>query len=331
MSSDLNKFVLHHCDATAIRSSHCVQQLWSDYGQIMRLELVGGDTRSVILKRVQWPAVATHPRGWHGRAGEQRKRDSYVVEACWYERYAAHAPHRCRVPKPVAVEQASDGMLILMEDLDNRYPERYRQDSLSRVAACLRWLAAFHAHHLNDAGDGLWPVGTYWHLGTRADEFAAMQEGRLKNAAQWLDGQLRDARFQTLVHGDAKLANFCFSSDATSPAYSSAASARNASVAAVDFQYVGRGPGVCDVAYFLGSCLDEVRLEQAVPALLDIYFSELGECLIDTVDASALEAEWRSLYPIAWVDFYRFLLGWAPEHRKINAYTRRLANEVLGA
>ena len=53
-----------------------------------------------------------------------------------------------------------------------------------------------------------------------------------------LDRRLRAARFQTLVHGDAKPANFCFD-------------ARRGAVAAVDFQYVGGGCGMKDVAYLL--------------------------------------------------------------------------------
>ena len=45
------------------------------------------------------------------------------------------------------------------------------------------------------------------------------------------------------MHGDAKLANFLFTSD-------------HSQVAGVDFQYVGGGCGMKDVAYLL-SCLDE--------------------------------------------------------------------------
>gem|GEM_PF-6732341 len=57
-----------------------------------------------------------------------------------------------------------------------------------------------------------------------------------------VDRLLGQARFQTLVHGDAKHDNFCLA-------------ARANGAAAVDFQYVGRGPGIKDVAYFLASCL----------------------------------------------------------------------------
>lgn len=29
-----------------------------------------------------------------------------------------------------------------------------------------------------------------------------------------------------------------------------------------------------------------------------------------TIDKTALEAEWRELFPLAWTDYYRFELGW---------------------
>ena len=50
-------------------------------------------------------------------------------------------------------------------------------------------------------------------------------------------------------------------------------------VAAVDFQYVGGGCGIKDVAYFIGSCLYEEDCERYEEGLLDWYFSQLKEAL----------------------------------------------------
>ena len=123
------------------------------------------------------------------------------------------------------------------------------------------------------------------------------------------------------MHGDAKLANFCFSEDGSK-------------VAAVDFQYVGGGCGMKDVAYFISSCLDEDDSERMEQALLDRYFERLQAALASVgsdVDFEALHKDWRALYPVAWTDFYRFLQGWSPGHWKIHRYSERLAREVLGA
>jgi aminoglycoside phosphotransferase (APT) family kinase protein len=120
-----------------------------------------------------------------------------------------------------------------------------------------------------------------------------------------------------LVHGDAKLENFLFGPSGA---------------AAVDFQYVGPGPGVVDVAYFLGSALPPRVLSVDTPALLNRYFRSLGGALSGRVEASEaarLEAEWRGLYPTAWADFYRFLAGWAPSEARADDYGRRLTDEVL--
>jgi Ser/Thr protein kinase RdoA (MazF antagonist) len=167
--------------------------------------------------------------------------------------------------------------------------------------------------------EGLWKTGTYWHLETRPDELQAMEEGTLKQAASILDFTLTEAPFQTLVHGDAKLANFCFSQDGTQ-------------VAAVDFQYVGGGCGMKDVAYFISSCLDENECERMEEMLLDAYFSSLKDALEmhhPYIDVAAVETAWRPLYALAWTDFYRFLKGWSPSHWKIHQYSERLAHEVV--
>ena len=141
----------------------------------------------------------------------------------------------------------------------------------------------------------------------------------LKQAAAAIDRQLRASHYQTLVHGDAKLANFCFS-------------ANGEQVAAVDFQYVGGGCGMKDVAYFIGSCLREDECETFESWLLDCYFTALKKALArlqPAVDAKVVAEEWRALFPLAWTDFHRFLKGWSPGHWKIHAYSQRLAEQVI--
>lgn len=186
----------------------------------------------------------------------------------------------------------------------------------AEMKACLRWLAHFHALFLGVAPENLWPVGTYWHLETRPDELEAMDQPELKAAAGDIDRILNACRFQTIVHGDAKLANFCFSPSGQE-------------VAAVDFQYVGGGCGMKDVVYFLGSCMEERECDKRVPGLLDYYFCELKQSVGEDVDVTALEAEWRDMFVFAWTDFHRFLLGWMPGHWKVNRYSKRLTEEVL--
>ena len=100
----------------------------------------------------------------------------------------------------------------------------------------------------------------------------------------------------------------------------------------LDFQYVGGGCGVKDVAYFIGSCLDEDSCEAQEEALLDSYFTSLKDALERCrpgTDSDAVIAEWRDLFPVAWTDFHRFLKGWCPGHWKINSYSERVAREVL--
>jgi len=182
-----------------------------------------------------------------------------------------------------------------------------------------QWLAAFHTQFLGIADPQLWERGTYWHLGTRMDEFAAMPESALKRAAHQLDTLLNNCQYQTLLHGDAKVANFCFSSSGDK-------------VAAVDFQYTGPGCGMRDVAYFLGSCLKESELIEHEADLLNTYFQTMADELTShrpDVNAEAVEAEWRPLYAVSGADFHRFLSGWSPGHQKLTKYSQSLVTRAL--
>ncbi|MBX2838611.1 MAG: aminoglycoside phosphotransferase family protein [Gammaproteobacteria bacterium] len=298
-----------------------IQELWSGYGYILRVGIESTEPRapqSIIVKSISPGTHNDHPRGWNSDHSNHRKIRSYAVEAAWYRHYSKDCEGVCRIPSLLAASESSMRSWLVLEDLDVLYPRRHSRLNARSVGPCLQWLACFHAQFLGHQGQHLWPVGTYWHLGTRQDEFAAMPDGPVKQAAEKLDSTLRGARYKTLVHGDAKVANVCFSRTGDA-------------VAMVDFQYVGCGIGVQDVAYFLGSCLDEETYESCEALLLDFYFSALKERIADSV-AMEVEAEWRALYPIACADFHRFLLGWMPTHPKINKClekTTYLALEAL--
>ena len=165
----------------------------------------------------------------------------------------------------------------------------------------------------------MWEVGTYWHLDTRPEELEALDDNPLKNAASKIDNLLNNTQYKTIVHGDAKLANFCFSEDETR-------------VAGVDFQYVGGGCGMKDIAYFVGSCMNEQEAEEYESKILDTYFSYLQKALgRGFQEFGLIEKEWRELYLVAWADFHRFLKGWSPGHWKINNYSERVVQQVIEA
>lgn len=300
-----------------------MQSLWSGYGEIARY-ISPKHNRSFIVKHVSPPMASVHPRGWNTQTGHQRKLQSYQIEANFYGNYASLCDEYCLVPKLLAAFSDNPQQLLVLQDLDQAgFSLRKNNASMADVLLGIKWLAFFHARFLQQDIVDLWPIGTYWYLATRQDELKVMEAGKLKDAAQRLDSALNNARFQTLVHGDAKLANFCFPD---APGLGS--------LAAVDFQYVGKGIGVKDLVYFLGACLNQDDLVKYEPIVLDEYFLQFNKALHHyqiAVDFNDLQQEWRNLYPIAWADFYRFLLGWNPGHYKINPYMQTQTDFALAS
>ena len=308
MNEYFRSIILQSTGASSLQEKEVIQELWSGYGKIIRMDLENAAVGSVVVKHVQLPQHKNHPRGWNTDIGHRRKVKSYQVETHWYDTYSKNSG--ARLPKCLAMETHADEVLIVLEDLDDAgYPLRKRAE----IAECLSWLAKFHASYLGKDPHGLWKVGTYWHLETRPQELAVLDDLGLKEAAPRIDEKLNTCKYKTFVHGDAKLANFCFS--------------RAGKVAGVDFQYVGGGCGMKDVAYFIGSCLNEAECERLEGQILDTYFQYL-QSELETRN-EALEREWRSLYRVAWADFHRFLKGWSPGHWKINSYSERVPAEVI--
>ena len=312
MNEYFKSVILSSTGASALFEIEMIQELWSGYGKIIRFGLENSSHERVVVKHVQLPKPSNHPRGWNSDIGHQRKVISYEVESTWYKKYSKQST--ARLAKCLAVEKKDDEVLIVLEDLNVAgYPLRKHSVNWGEIAACLEWLAKFHASYLGEVPMGLWEVGTYWHLETRPEELEILSDQRLKEAAHLIDQKLNNCQFKTFVHGDAKLANFCFGKDGR--------------VAGVDFQYVGGGCGMKDVAYFIGSCLNEEECKRLESQILDTYFRFLQNELHEKNDE--LEAEWRSLFRVAWADFHRFLKGWSPGHWKINSYSERITAEVI--
>lgn len=328
-----------------------IQTLWSGYGHILRLETDNLNLPTVILKFVDLSGKSA--QNSHS-ISHKRKLKSYKVETDWYQSYAHVCSQKSRVARCYGAHSSKDQMMIILEDLDaSGYPLRCRSIGWEEAKVCIAWLANFHGTFLQTRPEGLWSTGTYWHLATRPDELKALEDPMLKKAAGKVDQKLNSCRYKTIVHGDAKLANFCFSQD-------------RSKVAAVDFQYVGGGCGMKDLAYFVGSCFDESLCEKMESEILDYYFQELktalmcrdvfnsesrdieanpdpqysdkeastsapgcGELDRSANDFSDLESEWRELYHFAWADFHRFIKGWSPGHWKINSYSERVSRELI--
>lgn len=322
------RFVADVTRATRALRSPALQSLWGGYGELFRVELEGSDVDSVIVKWVKPP----QERRERATRSHARKCRSYDVETTWYRTFFSRCDATCHVPKFLGGRSGKDEWLLVLEDLDaagfdSRARTRRASDATpGAIERCLAWLAAFHARFLGVEPSQLWKTGTYWHLATRPDELAVVEDADLRAAAPVLDRMLSECLFKTLVHGDAKLPNFCFSST-------------DDAVAGVDFQYVGGGCGMKDVAYLISG-------EPAESRHLDFYFACLRERLADAerpsgarlvdaahettrVDADALEAEWRGLYPIACVDFYRFLAGWAKDAWRHDVEAQRRSRAVL--
>ncbi|MBW8192807.1 ecdysteroid 22-kinase family protein [Neiella marina] len=341
-----------------------MQSLWAGKGELTRLTLTGlaesnQPVHSLVVKQIAYNANGEHPRGWNTQQSQLRKRRSYQVEMAWYQRFAPLVNQAARVPHLVYSESSESGLLLVLEDLAITYPDRFTagkddRPTTRQIQSCVRWLAKLHARTLNldieemshhqvqqnrathspnaldeslpNHPSDLWPIGGYWHLDTRPDEWQSMTDGKLKQAAQALDNELRNCRFQSLIHGDAKLANFCFANPALDGC--------GEQVAAVDFQYVGQGPGVKDLMLLLSSVMPDQGLVTHAPGFVDDYFEQLVVELNrwqPAIGAEQVVSAWRPLYAVAWADFHRFLAGWSPGHWKIGDYCQQQTELALSA
>jgi hypothetical protein len=238
--------------------------------------------------------------------------------------------------------------VILISDLGcEGYPDARPRCSESHVRGALQWLAQLHGTFLADAtrreaaSKALWPRAHYFQLDTRREELTALPaESFLRRHANTINGLLKEQP-QTICHGDAKFANFVFARQPKTAAGTMGPGDGAPSVcsaAAVDFQYAGLGCGMSDVAYLLldtvgddlaptstSDAEEHERFMALMTPFLDFYFSVLASTMHDLVadeavkapkhSAAEVEKAWRPLFGVAYLDYWRFLLGWSGAYR----------------
>jgi len=211
MDSHVRGIILNATGADDLFEGGSIQSLWSGYGSIDRYGLIGSELNTVVVKHVRLPDQSRHPRGWNTDRSHQRKLHSYQVETAWYEHWAARCDDHCRIPHCLALEHHDDEVLMVLEDLDGSgFPARKGSVTEAEMIRCLSWLAHFHATFMDEKPEGLWDIGTYWHLDTRPDELATMEEGELKQAAEVLDRTLNEAPLPNLCAWRCQAGQFLF-------------------------------------------------------------------------------------------------------------------------
>lgn len=250
-----------------------------------------------------------------------------------------------------AADELKGLMAMIIVDLRPNFPVAGEKRSvLNRAQVCgsLDWLAAFHSRSwdlLSDsledcvlppleehrkrqdtgiiAGSGLWLNGGYTYLATRRTEYASLADD---GYSEWSEAMCspsggsslsiaemaalfltpRGRPIESLIHGDVKSENLFTTS-------------KGDQVAFFDFQYVGRGLGVCDLAK-LFTCSVPMHMlveDESLPEhlamcdgerqLLERYYTRLlHDKEPEYYDWESFKRHWET----ALVDWCRFQASW---------------------
>lgn len=297
---------------TISNSGELIQQVWGGYGDVRRVSCthsISPPRTTSVVKTIRLPPLQSQE---YASTSFQRKLSSYMNEVTFYSQVLTGISQRLCVPAFLDASVTDTCIQLVLTDLrEDGYVQH--PSGLRGALSCLNWLARFHAAFMVDRHGAdcrhtsvhkLWAAGTYWFLGTRRDEFDALEpDSPLRLFAQALDDCLSSSRFYCLVHGDAKFSNFLLN--------------KSGEAAAVDFQYVGHACGMKDVAYLIDDLCSSSNA-QPVTSALDAYFGTLRRELLqqgwEATRLDELERSWRDLFPVAVADFARFYCGWAGVH-----------------
>lgn len=312
-SPQLANKICQQLNLTEITEVNKFKTLWSDFGAMYRVRFANRHA-PIVIKAITQPSQIKHPKGWQSELATKRKLTSYQVEQCFYANYS-HL-FNAITPCYLGTVYNENSQYLLLSDLAENAFSEINQGDIESVKRCLAWLATLHAAFVNTPLDGLWQQGSYWHLATRQDELNAIESPHLKQSAQLFDAALNACPYQTLIHGDAKIANFMQSKE---------------NVAGFDFQYAGKGVGIVDVMLLLSSAFNSDELFTHEATLLNHYHTELVKAFAQKMmtNGAHIADAWLDLYDLAWADFVRFLAGWSPNHWKLHDYAYSKLNRAL--
>ncbi|KAJ2991041.1 hypothetical protein NUW58_g2670 [Xylaria curta] len=341
----------HVCQVKArATTAAAAQRMREVYGDIGIPGEDGSETFALILKLISPPA----PSGEEDE-GHLRKVMSYEVEQHFYGSIAPQLGRDLPMARCIAVTQGKPGSdtpegltATMMTDLRPGYPvagEKRAALNETQVHAALDWLSKFHKRSweilpmpLEDlllppleeakrrrngdaSGRSVWLNGGYTYLATRRNEYASLAadsdsewsstlcrplSSHGSSIAEMVANVLtpRGRDHETLIHGDVKSENL-FTTHSGSE------------VAFYDFQYVGLGLGVCDLAKLftcsvpLHMLTDDdgstsLRMGKGERHLLERYHENLLTGTDKVYEWETFVRHWET----ALVDWLRFQASW---------------------
>lgn len=340
----------HICEVKARTKTESAARLMRErYGDIGDTEKDGTETYALILKLISPPPGAEDE-------GHLRKILSYEVEQKFYTDVAMWLGTDLPVARCLSATQGKPGSdtpegltATLMTDLRPKYPvagEKRAVLNETQVHAALNWLSEFHRrswgvmsrlplHELllppleeaerrsgsSAPGSLVWLNGGYTYLATRRSEYASLAAD---SSSEWSSALCEPVKpfghsiaemaatfltprgrvHESLIHGDVKSENLFTTHSGTEVAF-------------YDFQYVGLGFGVCDLAKLFTCSVPlymltdddeslELPMREGERGLLERYRANLLAGADKTYDWDTFVRHWET----ALVDWLRFQASW---------------------
>lgn len=227
---------------------------------------------------------------------------TYEVETGFYRELAADLPIRTPRCYYVAYEPASDEFVLLFEDLaPARQGDQIAGCSLEQAVLAVQEMPKLHAPRWGDPRLSAIPwlnraepggsVGMATLIASLFDGFRARYADRLDadvlELAARLMSRLPDYFANrpgawTVTHGDFRLDNLMFGTDAGGPP-----------IAVLDWQTAALGPGISDLSYFIGaSLMPDVRRRHEAD-LVRLYHDRLRALGVDSLSWDECWTEYR--------------------------------------